>query len=275
MSKTAFIDLVTADQPDAPPYFTYDAVLNSKERPTLDKALAAELNPMTLELVLALQRNGGQVLDVRILDEFAAAHLAGSINVGLGGQFATWAGTVLSRDAPVVIVAHPGREAEAALRLGRIGFDNVVGFLQDGLLSLASHPELTRTTERLAAAVAAERLGGGQAPLAIDVRTANERRQKAIACSVSVPLTHLAERMGELPKDRPLLVHCAGGYRSSIAASLLSARSFRSRNWPAASRHRNGPASPARVKFSFSRKYFSLSASICDCRNSRFDLHWV
>src|SRR5436190_678260 len=94
MSKATFIDLVTADQPDAPAYFTYDAVLNSKERPTLDEALARELNPMTLELVLALQRTGGQILDTRDPVEFAAAHLAGSINIGLGGQYATWAGTI-------------------------------------------------------------------------------------------------------------------------------------------------------------------------------------
>jgi glyoxylase-like metal-dependent hydrolase (beta-lactamase superfamily II) len=97
MSKTAFVDFVTADQPDAPAYFTYDAVLNSKERPTLDQALARELNPMTLELVLAVQRTGGQILDTRDPTEFAAAHLAGSINIGLCGQYATWAGTLLDR----------------------------------------------------------------------------------------------------------------------------------------------------------------------------------
>ena len=129
MTKAAFIDLVTADQPDAPPYFTYDAVLNAKERPTLDEALKRELNPMTLDLVLALQRTGGQILDVRDPGEFAAAHLAGSINIGLGGQYATWAGTMLNRDRPIVIIADPGREHEAAVRLGRIGFDHVVGYL--------------------------------------------------------------------------------------------------------------------------------------------------
>ena len=95
MSKAAFVDLVTADQPDAPPYFTYDAVLNSQERPTLDEALAREVNPMTLDHLLALQAVGAQILDVRDPAEFAAAHLAGSINIGLGGQYATWAGTVL------------------------------------------------------------------------------------------------------------------------------------------------------------------------------------
>src|SRR5712691_10236081 len=98
MTRAAFVDLVTADQPDAPPYFTYDAVLNSKERPTLDETLARELNPMTLDHVLALRQVGGQVLDTRDPADFAAAHLAGSLNVGLGGQYATWAGTILSRE---------------------------------------------------------------------------------------------------------------------------------------------------------------------------------
>jgi rhodanese-related sulfurtransferase len=225
MTKIAFVELVTADQPDAPPYFTYDAVLNSKERPTLDQALARELNPMTLDLVLALQRTGGQILDTRDPGEFAAAHLAGSINIGLGGQYATWAGTILSRDRPIVIIATPGREQEAAIRLGRIGFDHIVGYLQDGLRSLESRPELTATTERVSPPLAAERLAAG-APLAVDVRGPGEREQKFVGGSVSIPLNHLRERAHELPKDRPLLVYCAGGYRSSIAASVLQQLGF-------------------------------------------------
>src|SRR5436309_8838770 len=199
MSKSAFVDLVTADQPDAPPYFTYDAVLNSKERPTLDAALARELNPLALDRVLALQADGAQVLDTRDPAEFAAAHLAGSINIGLGGQYATWAGTVLNRDQPIVIVADPGRENESAIRLGRIGFDHVAGYLQDGLRSLESRPELTVTTERLSAPLAAERLAGADPPLAVDVRTPGERAAKRIDGSVSMPLNHLVEHLGELP----------------------------------------------------------------------------
>jgi glyoxylase-like metal-dependent hydrolase (beta-lactamase superfamily II)/rhodanese-related sulfurtransferase len=228
MTKEAFVSLVTADQPDAPPYFTYDAVLNSKERPTLDETLARELNPMTLDQVLALQQIGGQLLDTREPGDFAAAHLAGSVNVGLGGQFATWAGTVLSRERPIVIVADPGRENESAMRLGRIGFDHVVGYLDGGLRSVESRPDLTATTERVSAPVAAERLaaGGTRSALAIDVRSPGEREQKHVAGSVSIPLNHLIERLEELPKDRPLLVYCAGGYRSSIAASLLQRHGF-------------------------------------------------
>jgi len=225
MSKSAFVDIVTADQPDAPPYFTFDAVLNSRERPTLDESLARELNPMTLDQVLALQHVGGQILDTRDPSEFAAAHLSGSLNIGLDGQYATWAGTMLSRDHPIAIIADPGRESEAALRLGRIGFDHVVGYLNDGLRSLESRPDLTATSERLAASLGAERLATG-APLAVDVRTPREHDEHRIAGSVFIPLNHLAERIGELPKDRPLLIYCAGGYRSSIAASLLQQHGF-------------------------------------------------
>ena len=224
MSKQAFVDLVTADQPDAPPYFTYDAVLNSKERPTLDEALAAGLKPMTLRQVLELQQAGGQVLDTRDPTDFAAAHLAGSINVGLGGQYATWAGTVLDRDHPIAIVADPNRENESAVRLGRIGFDHVVGYLQDGLRSLDARPDLTATTERVSPQLAAERFAEGS--IALDVRTPTEREQRHVAGSLHVPLNHLSERLHDIPRDRPLLVYCAGGYRSSIAVSVLQRKGF-------------------------------------------------
>jgi len=228
MSKEAFVELVTADQPDAPSYFTYDAVLNSQERPTLDETLE-RIGALALDEVEALQESGAQILDTRDPAEFAAAHMAGSINIGLGGQYATWAGTVLSREHPIVIIADPGREHEAAMRLGRIGFDQVVGYLEDGLRSVESRPELMTSTERLSAQVAATRVTSapeGQAPILIDVRAPGERLEKRIAGSVGLPLNHLSERWSELPADRPLLVFCAGGYRSSIAASLLQRHGF-------------------------------------------------
>jgi hydroxyacylglutathione hydrolase len=226
MSKEAFIQVVTADQPDAPSYFTYDAVLNSEERPTLDEALAREMNPLTVDTVLELQASGAQILDTRDSAEFASAHLKGSINIGLGGQYATWAGTILDRTHPIVIIADPGRESESAVRLGRIGFDHVAGYLKDGLYSLKSRPDQVALTESLNAQFAAELLSSDRPPLIIDVRTPREREQKHIAGSVGVPLNHLMENTETLPKDRPLLVYCAGGYRSSIAASLLQNKGF-------------------------------------------------
>ncbi|MEQ1354613.1 MAG: rhodanese-like domain-containing protein [Candidatus Acidiferrum sp.] len=228
MTKDAFIQVVTADQPEAPPYFTYDAVLNSQERPTLDEALAREMNALTLDAVLSLQENGAQILDTRDPDEFAAAHLTGSVNIGLSGQYATWVGTVLDRKNPIVIISDPGRENESAIRLGRIGFDHVAGYLQNGLRSLESRPDKVAFTERLSAPFAAELLASHNPPLAIDVRAPGERAQKRIDGSLSLPLNRLTENLHTLPKNRPLLVYCAGGYRSSIAASLLQSAGFNS-----------------------------------------------
>ena len=228
MSKEAFIHVVTADQPDAPAYFTYDAVLNSQERATLDQALSREMNPLPLERVLELQSAGAQILDTRDPSEFACAHLKGSINIGLSGQYATWAGTILDREHPIVIIADPGRESESAVRLGRIGFDHVAGYLKDGLKALEARPDLIAFTERLSAPYAAEVLASAHAPLAVDVRGPREREQKYIPGSMAVPLNHLSESISKLPKDRALLLYCAGGYRSSIAASLLQRAGFTS-----------------------------------------------
>jgi hydroxyacylglutathione hydrolase len=227
MTKQAFIDLVTADQPDAPSYFNYDAVLNTKERPTLTETLE-RVDRLSLDQVLALQAVGAQLLDTRDPAEFAAAHLRGSLNVGLAGQFATWAGTILSREHPIVVIADPGREQEAAMRLGRIGFDHVVGYLADGLHSLEARPDLTTSTERLSAPVVSERRQDGTAagPLLVDVRSPGEREQKRIGESRPLPLSQLAERAATLPHGRPLIVYCAGGYRSSIAASVLQSQGF-------------------------------------------------
>jgi rhodanese-related sulfurtransferase len=226
MSKKAFIELVTADQPEAPPYFVYDAVLNSKERPTLGESLERNLKPLTIDAVLGLQTDGAQILDTRDPEEFGAAHLTGSLNIGLGGQYATWAGTILDRTHPIVIIAAPGRDNESAVRLGRIGFDHVAGYLQNGLQSLESRPDLIAFVERLSPQFVAELLASSEPPLAVDVRAPLEREQRHISGSLSIPLNHLVQNLKALPKNRSLLVYCAGGYRSSIAASLLKASGF-------------------------------------------------
>jgi rhodanese-related sulfurtransferase/glyoxylase-like metal-dependent hydrolase (beta-lactamase superfamily II) len=221
MSKEEFIRLVTADQPDAPPYFTYDAVLNTREHDTLDHNLEQVLHPVDLEEVLRMGDAGAQILDVRDPAEYAKGHLAGSINIGLGGQYATWAGTVLDRAKPIVIIAEPGREQEAALRLGRIGFDHVKGYLQDGMAALAERSDLVWPTERMSAPMVAEAMASTNPPVLLDVRNPREWATRHIEGSVNVPLNHLQERIAEIPRDRRIAVHCAGGYRSSIAASIL------------------------------------------------------
>ncbi len=146
MSKDEFVRLVTADQPDAPPYFTYDAILNTRERATLDKnsKKCSSLSNSTRSCVSAIGEHSYSMCAIPA--EYAKGHLAGSINIGLGGQYATWAGTVLDRAKPIVIIAEPGREQEAALRLGRIGFDHVMGYLRNGMAALADRPDLVWPT---------------------------------------------------------------------------------------------------------------------------------
>jgi hydroxyacylglutathione hydrolase len=224
MSEPEFVELVTADQPDAPSYFTYDAVLNTKERPTLSQMLEYQLKPIDLDVLLSLQSVGAQVLDVRDPVEYARAHMKGSLNIGLGGTYATWAGTILDRDKPIVIIAEPGRQEEAAMRLGRIGFDSVVGYLRDGISALESRTDLMTGTTRVTPAEAASLIGSASPPLVVDIRAPREWQKSHLEGSVNIPLNHLIERINELPVEQPLLVHCAGGYRSSIAAGVLQQR---------------------------------------------------
>ena len=221
MTRDKFIALVTADQPDSPAYFGYDAVMNTKERPTLDETLARALRSLSLDEVLAAAAEGAQLLDTRDPADFARAHLAGSLNIGLGGQYATWAGTLLGHERPIILITEPGEEKEAAMRLGRIGFDHVAGYLQDGLAALESRRDLAEGWDRIVPSLLAEELAGENPPLVLDVRGPNEYGPKHLESALNIPLNHLLERLGELPRDRPVVVHCAGGYRSSIAASIL------------------------------------------------------
>ena len=222
MTREQFTQLVTADQPDAPAYFTFDAILNTRERATLDQVLLKVLQPIPLDQVLELRNTAAHILDVRDAAEYAKGHLTGTINIALNGQYATWAGTLLNPANPIVIIAEPGREEEAALRLGRIGFDHVKGYLQNGMGALADRPDLIRTTEKVSAATLAEELASNHPPLVVDIRTPAEWTAKHLNGSINLPLAHLPELIAELPRTRRIAVHCAGGYRSSIAVSILN-----------------------------------------------------
>jgi glyoxylase-like metal-dependent hydrolase (beta-lactamase superfamily II)/rhodanese-related sulfurtransferase len=171
MSRDEFIRIIMADQPEAPSYFTYDAVLNTKERPTLDDALARGLRPLALDSVLAFRGGGGQLLDAREPPDYWGAHLADAINIPLAGQYATWAGTLLDRARPIALVAPRGREREAAMRLGRIGFDHVAGYLEDGMEAVGERTDLVRRRPRITAQALAELLESASPPVVLDVRT--------------------------------------------------------------------------------------------------------
>jgi glyoxylase-like metal-dependent hydrolase (beta-lactamase superfamily II)/rhodanese-related sulfurtransferase len=226
MSREAFKAIVTADQPEAPDYFVHDAILNRKERASLGDAMEKTLKPLALDEVLAAVKAGAQLLDVRDGIDFEGGHLRGALNIALNGKYATWAGSMLSHDKPIVVIAEEGGEEEAVMRLGRIGFDNVAGYLAGGMSALASRDDLVERTERITAPALAEWLAGkrpdaGAAPIVVDVRSEAEHAGGHIAGALNIPLTHLDERIGEIPSGKPVAVHCEGGYRSAIAASLL------------------------------------------------------
>ena len=222
MSFEDFKRLVTSDQPDAPDYFVYDAIKNRQERPDLQATLRTSLKPLSVDEVVRLKNQGAEVVDVREAADFEGAHLAGSINIGLKGKYATWCGSILCHDRPIVVVADPGSEEEAVMRLGRIGFDNVAGYLRDGMAALETRPELIRVISRITAPALAEQLTESKKPFVLDVRSEKEWQSGHLACSHNIPLTHLRERMTEIPQDRPVVVHCEGGYRSAIGTSLLA-----------------------------------------------------
>ena len=222
MSREEFVKLVEVEQPDAPEYFVFDAIKNRQERTSLETAMEKSMQPLSLDDVLRLQLQGAQVVDVREAAEFAGGHLHGVLNVGLNGKYATWAGTVLNHDDPIVVIADSGSEEEAVMRLGRIGFDIVAGYLNDGMSALESHPELLQPVERVTAAALHELLAAEHPPVALDVRSDKERNEVGfIEGSLHIPLNQLRDRIHEVPADREVAVHCAGGYRSSIGCSLL------------------------------------------------------
>jgi glyoxylase-like metal-dependent hydrolase (beta-lactamase superfamily II)/rhodanese-related sulfurtransferase len=224
MSREAFIGLVTAGLPAAPRYFGHDARLNREMRPLLSETVDAALRPLTIEEVLILRSRGARILDVRSPWAFADSHLSGSINVGLDGRFASWAGTVLDPGESLVLVADPGREREALIRLGRVGLDRVQGYLDGGIGALQGRPGLRAGFRRWSPADLAAGAGSARPPLVLDVRAPGERSGERIAGSLHIPLADLRDRAGELPRHREIVVQCGTGYRSAIAASLLLAQ---------------------------------------------------
>lgn len=219
MSREKFIEMTTVDLPTAPEYFSHDATLNRQERVSLDTTMQRAMQGLALDEVLKLQADGAQIVDVRDPLEFARAHLRGSLNIGIDGRYATWAGTILNQQQDIVVLAELDRVEESIMRLGRIGFDHVAGYLAGGIESLADRPELSAATERILA-TDLPKLTGEET--IVDVRTANEWAGGHIPGSMNIPLNELRGRVAEVPTSGRVVVHCQGGYRSSIAASLLA-----------------------------------------------------
>jgi len=222
--RKTFVELVTEGQPPAPGYFVHDATLNKKQRALMDEA--APPKALTWDEVQAALADGAILVDGRDPVEFAQGHLKGAVNVGLQGRYAEFAGSVVPVDARIVLFVEPGTELEAKNRLGRIGFDQVVGYLEDPFDVLIAHREQGQVASRLTPIDFEERrreLGELQV---VDVRNPGEHALGTVPGSVNIPVGQLPARLAELDPERPTVVYCAGGYRSSVAASLLRANGF-------------------------------------------------
>lgn len=222
--KATFMSLVTEGQPPAPGYFVYDAILNRKERELLDETKMP--TAMTYEQVRAAIAGGAVLVDGRTPEEFAQGHLRGAINIGLEGRYAEFAGSVLPSDVDIVLFTEPGQELEGKNRLARIGFDRVVGYLAEPYRSMLAYRGDVQTASRLTAKALDERAARIADLQIVDVRNPGEVEAGSIPTAIPIPVGQLPARLGELDAGKPTVVYCAGGYRSSVAASLLRRNGF-------------------------------------------------
>ena len=226
MAQDEFVAVVTEGQSVAPLYFAFAADANRHDHQLLDDREPPEA--ITLDRALEIVDEGGVLLDARTPGEFASGHLRGAINVGLEGRFAEYAGDVIRPDQPIVIAADGGCGTEARVRLARIGFDRVAGALEDVERTLLEHPDLAERSRRLSAVEVAELRAGPGGLQVVDIRNPGEQEDGTIDGAARIPLARLLDRMDELDRGVPTVVYCAGGYRSSIGASLLRAYGFAS-----------------------------------------------
>jgi hydroxyacylglutathione hydrolase len=225
MREEDFVELITHGQPAAPAYFSVDATMNKRVHPLLDQARKIPaLTPAQLRKAL---EDGVRVVDARSVDDFAAGHLRGAVNVGFDGRFAETAGMVADIGERIALITYPGEEQIAALRLARVGSDNALGYLtadRDGVFP-AELRDLVRTSPRTTVAEL-DRLLEEDAAILIDIRNPGEVESGSIPGAIHIPLAQLRARLDLVPTDRPIVVHCAGGWRSSVAASLMRAQGF-------------------------------------------------
>jgi hydroxyacylglutathione hydrolase len=221
MPREAFIAMMTADLPPAPRYFPMDAEINRRGARPLGEVTAPALTPAQVQDRID---DGAIVLDVRDAAAFGAGHIAGAINIGLRGQYASWAGTLVSKDDEVVIVGS-GREEveEAIMRLARVGLENVAGWLDGGMAAWCQSDRDVEVLPQLDVAELRTQLGNLNV---LDVRRRGEYDRGHVPDAVNVPLDELPQRLDALDSSKPLAIICESGYRSSVAASIVPVHNF-------------------------------------------------
>lgn len=224
MTEEEFVAAVTEGQPVRPHYFSFDAQRNRQQRHLLDETVT----PAELDLAEVLSRvsHGAVPLDTREPADFAAGHFRGAINVGLLGRFAEWAGDILDPDEEIVLVGDPSSALESRVRLARIGFDKVIGYLGDPHQLFMDRPDLVESSSRVSIEQLAELAGLVPNIQLVDVRNPGETALGTLPGARLIPLAVLVDSFDEVDRDAPVVVNCAGGYRSLVAASLLRHAGF-------------------------------------------------
>ncbi|HVF14161.1 MAG TPA: rhodanese-like domain-containing protein [Acidimicrobiales bacterium] len=223
MDEDAFVAIVTEGQRAKPSYFDFDARRNRQVRPLLEESPPPLLG---VDQVLSMAEGGATLLDCRSPQDFAAGHLRGAVNVGIEGRFAEWAGCVVSPDRDIVLVGDTASALDAKVRLARVGFDRVAGQLDDPNGVLAARPELHRASSRLTIEQLAELRGLEPGLQLVDVRNPGETAGGTLVGAREIPLNVLTRSFDALERQTPVVVYCAGGYRSQIAASVLHQAGF-------------------------------------------------
>lgn len=223
-SKEEFVRVVT-DGLDAPPsYFSINARINKEGYDSLGDILRDGLTPLDLEAFKKwIAEEGAILLDTRTSDVFVAGFIPGSVSIGLDGRFAEWAGSLLPFNKPIVLVTNPGEEKDSVVRLARVGFDKVKGYLEGGVATWMDAGEPIDMIIDVEADELAMDIPFDENLVVLDVRREPEFADGHVKDAVNLPLQELADpgSMANLEERHNLYVHCGGGYRSVIAASLL------------------------------------------------------
>jgi rhodanese-related sulfurtransferase len=223
-SKAAFITAVTQGLAAPPQYFPVNAKINKEGYESLDKVLHKAMQSLTVAAFKEkLQDENTIVLDTRDSTVFINGFIPGAIGIGLDGRFAEWAGMLLPFDKPILLVTEPGKEEETAIRMARVGFSTVTGYLEGSFAAWQAAGEKTDMIVEIEADELAMDVPHDNKMLVIDVRRETEFADGHIKGAMNIPLNDMTDPgiMADLDDSRNLYVHCAGGYRSIIAASLL------------------------------------------------------
>lgn len=227
-TKEQFVQEVTCGILPPPQYFPMNVQMNQGGYESLDEVMQTGMNPLSPEaFAVAAEADGAVVLDTRHQQTFKDAFIPGSLFVGLGGQFAPWVGNVISDvKTPILFVCDAGKEQEVITRLSRVGFDNTIGYLDGGIESWQQAGKATDSIESISADELALRLKEDSSLEVFDVRKQSEVENGMIENAHFTSLQFLDNHLSEFHKDQANYVHCAGGYRSMIAASILKAKGF-------------------------------------------------